>query len=632
MKKRHRASQQPPSASSQQGKKGKGGEAKAGRKPEIPDDSSSALKSKYYKGTITQEEIPKLLAKLDSWSRTDILLVTSIMRTNLESGEIQHCCLKILAGDGSEDIVNHGTAEIIIGASGGIELVLAAMRAFADRYDIQEYGCHALMRLAIVRENLRKFVRCGGFETLIWQIHHNNNGSSYANSLMHIHTLRYTIALLLSNRNTEKSVQQFVTAGGIEAVVGAMRSAFASEEFLHACLYLLNTLCTRKVDVVTSRISRSPFALETITAAMVLHPHSRHIQNCAAKLVHDVLAHSPRTCERFCACEGVPATLAALLYHKDRPATVNTLLSLVDLTAGLCPTFQDTLRSMNGIELLIALLRTYENNSQVQPSCFKGLASVARASCEAQDRVEMYGGIAAALFALRRWEKSQRKTLAVCDALFAFTWANPNAQAALCSIQGINVLVYILSLYRKTSRSVSEAIAKLIVSVLSQDALHDKYLREVEQELESAFTTYPDSFELEMCIKCLNRESNVDEGRCTAIAAKETELECAAKGDLSYNWCQTCYTPQLLYRCLTCDDIFDNYDDDDDNNNNNSNNNSSKKRTTKVYCKYCWMKNHAGHEGVEMFIVGSCSSPPSYPPPSSSTQPLTPPSSSPSNT
>ena len=626
MKKRHRGPQQASSASQRQGRKDKG-VGNSAEKGIVPMGNAAAtLKSKYYKGTITRDEIPELLTRLEVWNRDDILLALAIMRGSPSDAEVQRRCLQVLAGDGGGDVMNHGTTEILIGASGGTELVLSALRTFRDSREIQECGCYALTRLIIVRENLRKFVRCNGFEVLIWHVLHNttttnnnnnsnnnstntsntNNTNNSAVSLTHIRTLKYALALLLSNRSTEKLVQPFISAGGVEAVIAALRCSLASEALVHACLSLLSTLGTRKPDAVAARVSRVPLGLEAVTAAMALYPHSRGIQASAGALVHAALARSPRLGDRFCAAEGAPAALAGLVHHRDRPATVGALLGLVELAAALSPAFQDAVAALKGVDLVVALLGKYEGNNQVQVACFRALTALARASRGAQMAVERAGGIAAALIALKKWEKSQRKTAAVCEALFAFTWANPQAQEALCTVQGVDVLACMLGVHCKTSRAAAEGIAKVLVSVLSTLKLHSAYCAEgVVQMVESALATYPDSVVLGMCVDCLRRvAADRGLGACSGMAAcKEMGLE--HKADLSYNWCQNCCSPQILYRCITCDD--DGGGGGDYNINGGS---EDKKRSTKLYCKYCWEKCHKGHTGVEMFIVGSCSTRP----------------------
>lgn len=602
MKKRHRSSQQASSASQRQGKKDKGvgtsnsSEKSAGSGVGPVSNAAATLKSKYYKGTITRDEIPELLTRLEVWSREDILLALSVMRENPSDPEFQHRCLQVLVGDGKCDIMNHGTTEILIGVSGGIELILSAMRTFKDSRDIQECGCYALTRLIIIRENLRKFVRFNGFEMFIWHIHHSSTPLTY------IRTLKYAIALLLSNRSTEKLVQPFIAAGGIEAVFTAMRAALTNEVLAYACLSLLSTLSARKADAVVARVSRMPLGVETIAAVMVLYPHSRGVQTSAGALVQAVLTRSPRWGDRFCAADGAPAVLAGIMHHRDRPATVGALLGVLELAAELSPAFQDTVRELKGIDLLMGLHGKYEGNNKVQLGCFRALAALARGSYDGQMAVEGACGVVAALFGLKKWEKSQRKTMAMCEALFDFTWANPQTQEALCIVQGANVMARFIGVHCKTSRVTVEALAKVIVSVLSTERLHEDYCTDgIIRMMDSALETYPDSFVLRMSVDCLKRVvgENRPEG-CSAVVCKE--LGQRHKGNTNYNWCQGCCSPQLLYRCITCDG------GGNSNGNNGDGEGDDKRRSTKVYCKYCWEKYHNGHTGVEMLTVGSCSS------------------------
>ena len=692
---------------------------------------------KFYKGTITPKESAELLGLLNGWARDDVLLTLGIMRAWPADADVQEQCLRVLSCEMlgpdahptpaalsycscSED---NGVAEIIIGVGGGVELILAAMRAFPWHSGVQTLGCRALTRVVIVRENLRRFVRSGGIETLLWlgfRRHSSNNSSSGTESnsnsnsnandnnnnnnsnnssrssnsgggggggavwgLAHLCTLRYVASLLIGSRSTVKLALQFVRAEGVEAILAGMRTNIDSAEYLQTALKLLGTLCTRRVEPVMVRIASAQGGLETVLAAMALHPRSRAVQENACAVLHSVLTGRPRACERLCGAGAASTLLATLMLYKGWAPTVHATLPLVEVCAAASPLFQDAVRKARGLDLMVALIGMHRDAPRTQEICFRTLAALVRASSRAQLCAARLGATACAATFMRSKPHAHGLLVSASNAVTALAWANPEVQNIACCTGCVDVIADLLARMSASANNntantavagsnssssgggtannsnsnrggnsggddsssssnsssnnnsdghckhsiqqqrapplrfdIAEAFAKAIVTLLSSDALYfDYYSALLEQTLREALSKFQDSFVIMASIECLNSinrstgrapitqqqqqtEHSMIKDKCTAIKCP-LGSGCFAKGNAGYEWCPNCCFPQVLYRCLTCDDCLD-----------QDTPSGGKKRTPKVYCRYCWEKHHAGHTGVRVFTVGSCSSPP----------------------
>ena len=350
-------------------------------------------------------------------------------------------------------------------AAGGVDVLVAALRAHAAASLVQETACRALGNLALNSEERAAGVAgSGGMEAALASITGHKREASvvqagcyaltsiaYAcptpeclgvvapHTEMFVNMLKYykdeqyiqeygwnLLATLALNDPTATATAAgaaaaFGRAGGVEAVLAQINAHNGDVCLVENGVQLLATTLVTDENKVRAVASDG---IRTVVLAMLKYPESEmvhfwgcialgNIAACTARLVQEAVSRSTLAL----------AVLRSMRTHRADPEVLsNASLALANAACTNAEARTAIVRSF-GVETLLALMRQHagDDSPALLANCCSALAALARGSEEVQARVSAYGGIADIVAALRAFRADDYAANMCVAALAAFT-------------------------------------------------------------------------------------------------------------------------------------------------------------------------------------------------------------------
>eukprot|EP00727_Mastigamoeba_balamuthi_P009803 m51a1_g5445 hypothetical protein (882) ;mRNA; r:194469-197411 len=267
-----------------------------------------------------------------------------------------------------------------ISSGGGVELVVGAMKRFADSAAVQDSAMGALVYLvSSSAKNVAAVSRCAGVEATVaaMQAHRVSDG------------VQKRGCQLLSKYATVVGEEQHIQrCGGIKAVVDAMLQYPAHAEVQRSACTALHNLILNATENNAAVIEYG--GLPAVCAALRTNPQVKEIQQLGCFIVRRLMTVSPEVVKAVFRDGGVEIAVSALRSHPTvAPVLVHACGILYTLAHLRSPKVTQTIARAGALEAMVASMNASPTNAEL---CSKACAAIKWIIAESPDNAAILVG------------------------------------------------------------------------------------------------------------------------------------------------------------------------------------------------------------------------------------------------
>lgn len=333
--------------------------------------------------------------------------------------------------------------------SGGVKILVSAIRKNAYSSKVADYGCRALAAITLYQNSaIAEMIKGGaidGFPTVLDAQAEQGTENACVSVLKTIRNLTQTA----ENRS------QIWKAAGIEAIVKAMNKHMDSARVLsHSSLVLSN------LAFGNAEIKEAVGALGGISAiceGMKKHKDSQAVQARGCLALRNLCFQSDEN-QRIAGENGGAAALldAIELYKEDREVVHQSCVALMNLS-NVSEENRARIVEAKGGEKLVKLMQTYKDSSTVNDDCISIIRNIAVGSSAAQLEIGVNGGVASICEGMVKFPKNEKMAGKACTALRYLCFL-PENRVKVHDYQGIEAIIGTLKYHTSNVGVVENAL------------------------------------------------------------------------------------------------------------------------------------------------------------------------------
>ena len=263
--------------------------------------------------TVDGEEERRLIGRLNESNlpHDEILIV---MRSMTDSASVQEEALLALSelhlGDGAAVAEDDGGDDIAarFASAGGPKAVLAAMKAHANRIEVQIAGCQALGNLSATSPEVQASLgKLGGVGSIVTAMSAHEGDA---------HLQENAISALANLGACSANHPLFLVEGGIKKIVEAMSCHSDCITVLETGCEALSSLAASGDASIRGAIAKAGGA-NAVVISMVMNPACVELQKRSLRSLRNLCAGDGRGCAAVADAGGIDAVVGAMQVHRD---------------------------------------------------------------------------------------------------------------------------------------------------------------------------------------------------------------------------------------------------------------------------------------------------------------------------
>eukprot|EP00746_Dinoflagellata_sp_MGD_P018405 gnl/MRDRNA2_/MRDRNA2_142660_c0_seq1.p1 gnl/MRDRNA2_/MRDRNA2_142660_c0~~gnl/MRDRNA2_/MRDRNA2_142660_c0_seq1.p1 ORF type:complete len:582 (-),score=107.99 gnl/MRDRNA2_/MRDRNA2_142660_c0_seq1:122-1867(-) len=308
----------------------------------IPSTAEHDASKSWQRHKVEYKEILKMkkLFDLDGLPR-----VLETMRRHLHSPDVQGAGCTVL----SEVASNDAYLRDLMQKKGAIQTVLKAMQLNLGNAWQQETGCDFLTVIGTTDAGVTVITEAGGVDAVIvaMRVH-----SAYDGALRAACNVLHNIA----RHGTDKKAI-VVDDGGVVIIVKAMRAHLSSSSLIAAACGALGALAWKNAE--SKNAVAKAGGIEAIVSGIKMQKSSPDVQENACKALRSIMGNSTEHRNRIARAGGIEAVVAGVAEHKKCVAVAREGSLLLQSLAAGHPQHQQAIAQAGGISIMAEGLRDH---------------------------------------------------------------------------------------------------------------------------------------------------------------------------------------------------------------------------------------------------------------------------------
>ncbi|KAJ1481072.1 armadillo-type protein [Baffinella frigidus] len=292
------------------------------------------------------------------------------------------------------NLAQHDFNKIMIAGLGGIEAVLAGMRAHSGVAEVQAWGCGALGFLcANAADSQVKVAELGGIEEVLAGMCAHAGAAAVQEAGCGV------LSYLCANAANQAKVQELSVVEAVLAGMWAHRSVAGVQQ--QGC---------RAIWVLAMDAGKSDGCIEAVFAGMCAHPGASGMQLAGCRVLRSLCANTAIQV-KVAAHGGIEAVLVGMDAHTGAAGVQAWGCAAL---SSLCANNADNtvvVAGLRGIEAVVMGMRAHADAAWVQAAGCDALCNLCVGDAENKARVAKLGGVEAVLAGMAVVQKHECRTL-----------------------------------------------------------------------------------------------------------------------------------------------------------------------------------------------------------------------------
>lgn len=339
----------------------------------------------------------------------------------------------------------------------------------------------------------------------------------------------------------EGNVPTIVNSGAVEAEVSCVEMNRAKLDVIEFAFSPIQSILTLSVEARQRFLACG--GIEATIAAMNAHGDSERVQALGARVLANCTIETPLARERILQCKGIDTIIWGMQLHKKSEIVQISgcnSLGTVAIRNKMEPIF-----NRGGVDVIIQALSLHPSSTEVQKNAVYALGNITSSNKKYVQKIISKGSVEAILSAMKRHETVKEVVFTAC---YSLSW------------------------------------------IFSRQDIYEEYFTpDIRRAVEATLVVFHSDKSLSQRVDSLLR---IEDPRAALARAQDVCSGVYIKrcgrpncGTLKKYYCEECCAPQWAYECHTC---------------------SKEGENLPKYCVACWKKYHKGHHGIKVFITTVC--------------------------